>query len=86
VTIATTSRQFVFRYRSPAHWLEVFGSYYGPVVKALAALQPAARDALEADLRALLDTFNDATDGTLVAPSDYLEAVIVRRAAQGDGS
>ena len=80
VTIATTSRQFVFRYRSPAHWLEVFGTYYGPVVKALAALQPAARDALEADLRALLDTFNDATDGTLVAPSDYLEAVIVRRA------
>ena len=80
MTITTTSRQFVFRYRSPAHWLEVFGTYYGPVVKALAALQPAARDALEADLRALLDTFNDATDGTLVAPSDYLEAVIVRRA------
>jgi ubiquinone/menaquinone biosynthesis C-methylase UbiE len=79
VTIATTNRQFVFRYRSPAHWLEVFGTYYGPVVKALAALQPTARDALEADLRALLDTFNDATDGTLVAPSDYLEAVIVRR-------
>ena len=80
VSIATTSRQFVFRYRSPAHWLEVFATYYGPVVKALAALQPAARDALQADLRALLDTFNDATDGTLVAPSGYLEAVIVRRA------
>ncbi|HSI02032.1 MAG TPA: class I SAM-dependent methyltransferase [Reyranella sp.] len=80
MTITTTSRQFVFRYRSPAHWLEVFATYYGPVVKALAALRPAARDALEADLRALLDTFNDATDGTLVAPSDYLEAVIVRRA------
>jgi ubiquinone/menaquinone biosynthesis C-methylase UbiE len=76
VTIATASRQFIFRYRSPGHFLEIFTTCYGPVVKAFAALDGAGRKALEADIRGLLDTFNDAADGTLVAPSDYLEAVI----------
>src|SRR6185295_5698866 len=53
-TISATERQFVFRYRSPAHWLEVFATYYGPVHKALAALDAERREALEADLRLLL--------------------------------
>ena len=79
-TIAATQRQFTFRYRSPAHWLEVFGTYYGPVFKALGALEGERREALENDLRALLDGFNEATDGTLVVPSDYLEVVVVRQA------
>ena len=74
--ISATGRQFVFRYRSPAHWLEVFATYYGPVHKALAALDAPRRAALEADLRALLDSFNKASDGTLVVPSDYLEVVV----------
>jgi len=79
VTLASTSRQFTFRYRSPTHWMDVFTTYYGPVVKAFAALDSDGRKALEADIRALLDTFNDATDGTLVAPSEYLEAVITKK-------
>jgi SAM-dependent methyltransferase len=79
-SIQATERQFVFRYHSPAHWLEVFATYYGPVHKALGALEPARRQALEADLGALLDTFNVARDGTLVAPSDYLEVVVTREA------
>jgi ubiquinone/menaquinone biosynthesis C-methylase UbiE len=36
--VAAETRQFVFRYRSPEHWLEVFRGYYGPVLKAFAAL------------------------------------------------
>jgi ubiquinone/menaquinone biosynthesis C-methylase UbiE len=79
VTLASTSRQFTFRYRSPTHWMDVFTTYYGPVVKAFAALDSDGRKALEADIHALLDTFNDATDGTLVAPSEYLEAVITKK-------
>ena len=77
-SVAVTDRQFVFRYRSPEHWLEVFTTYYGPVHKALGALEGDKRVALEADLRALLDSFNEASDGTLVAPSDYLEVVVTR--------
>jgi ubiquinone/menaquinone biosynthesis C-methylase UbiE len=78
-TVAAASRNFVFRYRSPKHWIEIFRSYYGPVVKAFAAIDPAAREALETDLHALLDKFNVAKDGTLVVPSEYLEVVITKK-------
>ncbi|MDN3921268.1 class I SAM-dependent methyltransferase [Roseateles violae] len=71
-------RQFVMRYRSPEHWLEVFGNYYGPVLKAFAALDVAKQPALTEDLLALIARFNRADDGTMVAPSDYLEVVITR--------
>ena len=79
VTLASTGRHFTFRYRSPTHWMDVFTTYYGPVVKAFAALDSDGRKALEADIRALLDTFNGATDGTLVAPSEYLEVVVTKK-------
>jgi ubiquinone/menaquinone biosynthesis C-methylase UbiE len=78
-TVFTKSRSFAFRYRSPAHWVEIFRTYYGPVLKAFAAIEPDARRALEHDLLALLDRFNVAKDGTLVAPSDYLEVIITKR-------
>jgi ubiquinone/menaquinone biosynthesis C-methylase UbiE len=78
VTIAAESKNFVFRYKSPKHWVEIFRGYYGPVVKAFAAIDPRASSALEADLYALLDKFNVAEDGTLVVPSEYLEVVITK--------
>ena len=37
-SITFEHRDFVFRYRSAAHWLEVFRTFYGPLVKAFAAL------------------------------------------------
>jgi ubiquinone/menaquinone biosynthesis C-methylase UbiE len=78
--IGTQKRQFVFRYRSPEHWLEVFRGYYGPVLKAFAALESPARQALlTEDLVALIERFNTAGDGTVVIPSDYLEVVVTRR-------
>jgi ubiquinone/menaquinone biosynthesis C-methylase UbiE len=77
-SITTAQRHFVFRYRSPAHWLEVFGTYYGPLLKAFAALEPASRAELERDLLALIDRSNRARDGSIVVPSEYLEVVITR--------
>jgi ubiquinone/menaquinone biosynthesis C-methylase UbiE len=77
-TVAAESRNFVFRYKSPSHWTGIFRTYYGPVVKAFAAIDPEARTGLEADLQALLDEFNVAEDGTLVVPSEYLEVVVTR--------
>lgn len=71
-------RVFAFRYRSAAHWVDVFRTWYGPVHRAFAALSPDAQGALERELTALLESMNVARDGTLVVPSDYLEAVIVR--------
>jgi ubiquinone/menaquinone biosynthesis C-methylase UbiE len=77
--VAAESKNFVFRYKSPKHWVDIFRTFYGPVVKAFAAIDPEARNALEADLYVLLDTFNIATDGTLVIPSEYLEVVITKK-------
>jgi ubiquinone/menaquinone biosynthesis C-methylase UbiE len=78
-TVAAETKSFVFRYKSPAHWLETFRGYYGPMLKAFAALDGEARKALERDLLALVDEFNAAGDGTLVVPSAYLEVVATRR-------
>ena len=76
--VATERRNFVFRYRSPAHWVGIFRDYYGPMVKAFAALNAPAGQALEKELHALIGKFNTASDGTLVVPSEYLEVVITK--------
>ena len=78
VSIASAQRNFVFRYRSPEHWVDVFKTYYGPVHKTFAALDPAAQAALQRDLMALIDRFNRSRDGSMVVPSEYLEIVITR--------
>lgn len=77
--IAAETKHFVFRYRSPRHWMEIFRTYYGPILKAFAAIDPAAREALEADIHMLLGRFNAADDDTLVLPSEYLEVVVTKK-------
>jgi ubiquinone/menaquinone biosynthesis C-methylase UbiE len=72
-------RTFTFRYRSPQHWLDVFKTWYGPVLKTFAALPADAQSALAADLLALAERFNRSGDRTLVAPGEYLEIVVTRR-------
>jgi len=78
-TIRITPRRFNFRYRSAAHFLEVFRTWYGPIHKAFLALPPEKGAALAADLSALLNRMNIAGDGSLVVPGEYAEIVIVRR-------
>ncbi len=67
---------FIFRYRTPAHFVDVFRRLYGPVHKAFAALDAAGQSALEADMLHLIDRFNTADDGSLRVPSSYLQVVI----------
>jgi SAM-dependent methyltransferase len=69
---------FNFRYRSAAHWVQVFRDYYGPTHKAFAALDAAGQQALERDLQALLKELNVAGDASLVVPAAYLEVVITK--------
>jgi ubiquinone/menaquinone biosynthesis C-methylase UbiE len=76
--IRTTSREFVFRYRSPAHWIEVFRTYYGPMNKTYGALDAEKQAAFTQDLLALMESRNRSGDRTLVLPSEYLEVVIER--------
>jgi hypothetical protein len=72
-SVAAESRAFAFRYRSPEHFVRNC-----PVLKAFAAIDPKARTVLERDLHILIDEFNIAQDGTVVIPSEYLEAVITK--------
>jgi ubiquinone/menaquinone biosynthesis C-methylase UbiE len=76
--IRTERKPYVFRYRSAEHWIDVFRTYYGPVHKAFAALEPAKQDELHAEILALLGRFNRSGGVALVAPADYLEVVITR--------
>ncbi len=77
--IAVTRRIFNFRYRSAAHFIDVFRTWYGPVHKAFAALAADKAAALESDLTDLLNRLNRAGPGSLVVPSEYLEVVVRRR-------
>jgi SAM-dependent methyltransferase len=80
VAIRAETRVFNFRYRSAAHFVQVFRDYYGPTHKAFGALDGAGQRALERDITALVDEFNVAGSHSMVVPSDYLEAVITRQA------
>ena len=79
LSIRTESRIFAFRYRSPEHFVEVFKNYYGPTLKAFAALDEANQRGLGNDLLTLIGRMNRAEDGTMVVPSEYLEIVITKR-------
>ncbi len=76
--ITATTRDFTFRYRSPAHFVEVFRAFYGPMNKAFAALEGERQMAFHTDLMALIESRNRSNDATLVLPSEYLEVVVAR--------
>ena len=78
-SISVTPRLFHFRYRSAAHFIEVFRNWYGPIHKAFAALPIDGALALESDLTELLTRMNRAGNASLVVPSEYIEVVLHRR-------
>jgi ubiquinone/menaquinone biosynthesis C-methylase UbiE len=78
-SIKAEPRMFNFRYRSPDHFLDVFKTFYGPVLKAFAALDAPTRENLRNDLHALIVRMNKSGDATMVLPSEYFEVVIARR-------
>ncbi|MGF6595034.1 class I SAM-dependent methyltransferase [Pseudomonas sp. 2835] len=78
-SIKLSREHFNFRYRSAAHFIEVFRTWYGPVHKAFASLDSDQASALESDLTQLLNDNNVAGASSLVVPSEYLQVVISRR-------
>jgi len=77
-SIQCIRQSFNFRYRSAAHWVQVFREFYGPTHKAFAALDSDGQRALERDILALLAEMNVAGADSLVVPAEYLEVVITR--------
>jgi len=79
-SLAVTERTFTWRFTSARALVDTFRTWYGPTVKAFAALDEAARPALEADLVALVESFDRlAADDAIAVPATYLEAIAVRR-------
>ena len=76
--IRCVRRDFYFRFRSAAHWIEVFRQFYGPTLKAYAALDAAGQARLTDDITALLERLNVGGASSLVVPSEYLEVVIYK--------
>jgi SAM-dependent methyltransferase len=78
-SLLVVQRSFAFRYRSVEHWLDVFRTYYGPMVKAFAALDAERQTGLERELTELAACFDRGGGAGLVVPSEYLEVVATRR-------
>jgi ubiquinone/menaquinone biosynthesis C-methylase UbiE len=79
VTTHVARKEFVFRYQSPQHFIDVFREFYGSTYKAFHALDAAGQAALNADLLQLLSS-NDRGGGRgMVVPAEYLEIVLETR-------
>jgi len=76
--IRCTRKLFNFRYRSAAHWLQIFRDYYGPIHKAFGALNADQQTSLATDITDLLERFNIGGKKSLIVPAEYLEVVIVK--------
>jgi len=74
--LAVARRSYTFNYRSAQAWLDTFRTYYGPMLKAFARLEPDRQEALADELVGLAERSASAGPGPLVVPSAYLEAVI----------
>jgi len=69
--------RFTFPF-SPAEVVEHFRKYYGPTQKAFGAIDESKQAALRKDLEQLWSSNNNASDGTTIVDSEYLEVLAVR--------
>lgn len=77
--LKTTPRKIIFKFPfSPVEVVECFRNYFGPTVKAFAALDEKGQAAFRRDLEELWTNHNRANDGTTEVESEYLEVIAVR--------
>jgi ubiquinone/menaquinone biosynthesis C-methylase UbiE len=72
-------RTFTWRFPSAEAFVAFFRSWYGPTLKAFAALDDAGREALESDLIALVERYDRLCGGAIAIPATYTEAVARKR-------
>jgi ubiquinone/menaquinone biosynthesis C-methylase UbiE len=77
--VSRVQKHYVFRYHSPAHFSEWFRQFYGPITRLAGTLSGPDAIQFADDLAAVARQFNQAEDGTVAAPAEYLEAVAIRR-------
>jgi hypothetical protein len=75
----TTVRTFPIRFPfGPAEVVELFRTYFGPVNRAFAGLDPSQQAALRRDLEQAWSSHNRATDGTVQVEAEYLEVIATK--------
>src|SRR5262245_21723052 len=75
-----TEQTFTFRFTSAEALVDFFRTWYGPTLKAFAALDEPAREWLERDLVALANRFDRLdSPGAIAIPAAYAEAVAITR-------
>jgi SAM-dependent methyltransferase len=77
-SLELTERTFTFRFLSAEDFVAFFRRWYGPTVKAFAALEGPARDALELDLIMLAQEYDRIGTDAIAIPATYVEAVAVK--------
>ena len=77
--LEVAERTFTWRFRSAQEFVSFFRAWYGPTLKAFAALDDAGREALEYDLIALVDRYDRHCGGAIAIPATYTEAVARKR-------
>jgi ubiquinone/menaquinone biosynthesis C-methylase UbiE len=79
-SLEVTERAFRFRFRSAEEFVSFFRRWYGPTLKAFAALESEAYRALAGDLVALANRFDRLGGADAIAiPATYTEAVAITR-------
>ena len=79
-SLEVTERTFTWRYRDPEDFVEEFRTWYGPTLKAFAALEEGEpRDALERDLVDLARRSDRLGGDAIAIPATYIEAIALRR-------
>ncbi len=77
-SLEVIERTFTWRFRSAEDFVDFFRLWYGPTLKAFAALDDTGRDALERDLVALANRWDRLGGDAIAIPSTYTEALAKR--------
>jgi len=78
-SLAFVEQTFTWRFGSPEEFVAFFRRWYGPTVKAFAALEGSERDTLEHDLVALARRHDRHGSDATAIPATYVEVVATRR-------
>ncbi|MFN8654477.1 MAG: methyltransferase domain-containing protein [Gemmatimonadales bacterium] len=72
-------RTYTFRFRSPAEYVEFFRLYYGPTLKAYAAMDEAGQRRLSEDLEDVVRRYDRRGGaGAIAVPAMYLETIAIK--------
>ena len=79
-SIYIQERSALFRYRDSKHWIQVFGTYFGPLMRTLESLDEVRRHEFLRELDDTLNFLNVSGDESLVMSANYLEIVMTKKA------